>query len=248
MMLSLMVHINRDTLLLLAPNLRDEQSHLRSVFDLEQPPEPTAPTVGAGMSEGMEQRLATTAGKQKCKLRQQTVEPVLGIIKMCPSEKRRNRSRIVSSLGKRSKPAGSARRDWHAAVRSGRRVRPNHHRHQKNRERMRQRDGVVGRWFGKRQRLLRFAGEPDLSLERNQTDRPAKGQDRLGRFTKNQLGFPKKGGHFRAGRVVQGRRWFFKHQSPCNQPFPQSDLFLTSESRLNHRWHAGKNKLKVPKA
>jgi hypothetical protein len=31
---------------------------------------------------------------------------------------------------------------------------------------------------------------------------------------------------------VQGRRGLFKHQSLCHQPFPQSDLFLTSEFGL----------------
>jgi hypothetical protein len=59
----------------------ERKSHHRSVADLEKKDEPTAPTLGASMSEVMKHRLATTAGKQKYKLRQQTVEPVFGIIK-----------------------------------------------------------------------------------------------------------------------------------------------------------------------
>lgn len=57
------------------------KSHHRSVADLGKKPEPEPPPGGAGMDEVMRHRLATTAGKQKYKLRQQTVEPVFGIIK-----------------------------------------------------------------------------------------------------------------------------------------------------------------------
>ena len=49
--------------------------------DLEQKAEPSVPAAGASVSEVMKHRLATAAGKQKYKLRQQTVEPVFGIIK-----------------------------------------------------------------------------------------------------------------------------------------------------------------------
>jgi len=51
------------------------------VADLEQKAEPSVPAAGASVSEVMKHRLATAAGKQKYKLRQQTVEPVFGIIK-----------------------------------------------------------------------------------------------------------------------------------------------------------------------
>jgi len=59
----------------------ERKSHHRSVADLEKKEEPSAPAAGATVSEVMKHRLATTAGKQKYKLRQQTVEPVFGIIK-----------------------------------------------------------------------------------------------------------------------------------------------------------------------
>jgi transposase len=59
----------------------DKTSHHRSVADLEKKPEPDAPAPGASVSEVMRQRLQTSAGKQLYKLRQQTVEPVFGIIK-----------------------------------------------------------------------------------------------------------------------------------------------------------------------
>jgi len=59
----------------------DKTSHHRSVADLEKQPEPPAPAPGASVSEALRHRLKTTAGKALYKLRQQTVEPVFGIIK-----------------------------------------------------------------------------------------------------------------------------------------------------------------------
>jgi transposase len=59
----------------------DKKDHHRSVSDLEKKPEPSEPAAGASMSEVMKQRLKSAAGKAKYKLRQQTVEPVFGIIK-----------------------------------------------------------------------------------------------------------------------------------------------------------------------
>jgi transposase len=59
----------------------DKTSHHRSVADLEKKPEPAAPAPGTSVSEVMRQRLQTSAGKQLYKLRQQTVEPIFGIIK-----------------------------------------------------------------------------------------------------------------------------------------------------------------------
>src|SRR5207244_8403761 len=59
----------------------ERKSHHRSVADLEKKPEPLAPPAGASVSQVMRQRLGSAAGKQKYKLRQQTVEPVFGIIK-----------------------------------------------------------------------------------------------------------------------------------------------------------------------
>lgn len=58
-----------------------KKDHHRTVRDLEQKPEPAAPEPGASISEVMKHRLNTVEGKAKYKLRQQTVEPVFGIIK-----------------------------------------------------------------------------------------------------------------------------------------------------------------------
>jgi transposase len=59
----------------------DKTSHHRRVADLEKQPEPAAPAPGASVAEVMRHRLKTSAGKALDKLRQQTVEPVFGIIK-----------------------------------------------------------------------------------------------------------------------------------------------------------------------
>ena len=59
----------------------EKTGHHRSVADLEVKPEPAAPAADASVTEVMRQRLKTTAGKALYKLRQQTVEPVFGIIK-----------------------------------------------------------------------------------------------------------------------------------------------------------------------
>lgn len=56
-------------------------SHHRSVADLEKKPEPAAPPPDASIAEKMRHRLQSTEGKNLYKLRQQTVEPVFGIIK-----------------------------------------------------------------------------------------------------------------------------------------------------------------------
>ena len=52
-----------------------------TVEDLEERVDPEVPVKGAGIKEIMEYRLATKEGKEKYKLRKQTVEPVFGIIK-----------------------------------------------------------------------------------------------------------------------------------------------------------------------
>jgi len=59
----------------------DKSSHHRNVADLEQKAEPTRPAEGASLSEVMKWRLKSASGKALYKLRQQTVEPVFGIIK-----------------------------------------------------------------------------------------------------------------------------------------------------------------------
>lgn len=59
----------------------EKRSHHRSVADLEQRPEPELPNANASVKEVMRHRLRTKTGQALYKLRQQTVEPVFGIIK-----------------------------------------------------------------------------------------------------------------------------------------------------------------------
>jgi transposase len=59
----------------------EKKEHHRTVSDLERKEEPAAPAPGARLIEVMKHRLKTTEGKARYKLRQQTVEPVFGIIK-----------------------------------------------------------------------------------------------------------------------------------------------------------------------
>jgi transposase len=59
----------------------EKKEHHRTVSDLEKKEEPVAPAPGAELSEVMKHRLKTAVGKAQYKLRQQTVEPVFGIIK-----------------------------------------------------------------------------------------------------------------------------------------------------------------------
>jgi len=59
----------------------EKTGHHRSVADLEKPAEPEPPAADARGVEVMRHRLQTAAGKTLYKLRQQTVEPVFGIIK-----------------------------------------------------------------------------------------------------------------------------------------------------------------------
>lgn len=59
----------------------EKSGHHRSVADLEKKAEPEAPGEGASLTQVMRHRLKTGSGKALYKLRQQTVEPVFGIIK-----------------------------------------------------------------------------------------------------------------------------------------------------------------------
>lgn len=59
----------------------EKTGHHRSVSDLEARPEPEPPPADASPTEVMGHRLRTSAGRTLYKLRQQTVEPVFGIIK-----------------------------------------------------------------------------------------------------------------------------------------------------------------------
>lgn len=57
------------------------QGHGRSVAQLEKKADPPAPDPQAPFTERMAHRVATRAGRERYKLRQQTVEPIFGIIK-----------------------------------------------------------------------------------------------------------------------------------------------------------------------
>lgn len=57
------------------------ERHGRRVRDLERKAEPAEPAPHAPWSEKMAHRVATKAGRARYKLRQQTVEPIFGIIK-----------------------------------------------------------------------------------------------------------------------------------------------------------------------
>jgi hypothetical protein len=57
------------------------EHHGRTVSDLEKRIDPQAPAADASFEEKMAHRVATKAGRARYKLRQQTVEPVFGIIK-----------------------------------------------------------------------------------------------------------------------------------------------------------------------
>jgi transposase len=59
----------------------EKTGHHRSVADLEKRPDPESPAADASIAQVMGHRLRTAAGKALYKLRQQTVEPVFGIIK-----------------------------------------------------------------------------------------------------------------------------------------------------------------------
>jgi len=59
----------------------EKTSHHRSVADLEKRAQPEPSAANASVQEVMRHRLKTTAGRALYKLRQQTVEPVFGIIK-----------------------------------------------------------------------------------------------------------------------------------------------------------------------
>jgi hypothetical protein len=57
------------------------EDHGRSIAQLERRADPPAPPAHARLAERMAHRTTTTAGRQRYKLRQQTVEPTFGIIK-----------------------------------------------------------------------------------------------------------------------------------------------------------------------
>ena len=57
------------------------ERHHRSVADLEKKDDPSAPGIEASFAEKMAHRVSTKEGRKKYKQRQQTIEPVFGIIK-----------------------------------------------------------------------------------------------------------------------------------------------------------------------
>jgi hypothetical protein len=72
------VEASGDTLVMAAV---ERKNHHRTVEDLEQRADPPLPDPEAGMMDIMKWRMSTKAGQAIYKLRQQTVEPVFGIIK-----------------------------------------------------------------------------------------------------------------------------------------------------------------------
>ena len=59
----------------------EKHGHHRTVADLEEKADPPPPPKDATTKEKMIHRLRTKEGKERYKLRKQTVEPVFGIIK-----------------------------------------------------------------------------------------------------------------------------------------------------------------------
>lgn len=72
------------------------KSHHRSVEDLEKKDDPPPPGLEAAFREKMTHRTATKEGREKYKQRQQTIEPVFGIIKQAMGFRRFS----VRGLGK----------------------------------------------------------------------------------------------------------------------------------------------------
>ena len=58
-----------------------QDRHGRRVADLEKKDDPPEPEAGASFQDRMAHRVATKAGRQLYKQRQQTIEPVFGILK-----------------------------------------------------------------------------------------------------------------------------------------------------------------------
>jgi len=90
--------------------------------------------------------------------------------------------------------------------------------HQERRERVGQRDGVVGGRFDEGQAPLHLPGKADRPQKGDETGQPTKGRGGLGRFIQNELVAAKERGDLGAGRFVRGRAGLFKHQSSCPQP------------------------------
>ena len=99
---------------------------------------------------------------------------------------------------------------------------------------MRQRDGVVGSRFGKRQMLLHLAGEADLPQKGNETGQPAEGEMALGVSSKTSLASPKSG--VISVRVVLCRvgPGGLSINPYAHSPCRKAPLFSISEFGLSH--------------
>lgn len=75
--------VERDAIGLTVLAALQREPHGRTVAQLEKRADPPAPGADAPFAERMRHRTATAAGRALYKLRQQTVEPVFGIIKKC---------------------------------------------------------------------------------------------------------------------------------------------------------------------
>ena len=95
---------------------------------------------------------------------------------------------------KRAPQQGRARRDRPQPLAVGETLRPDHDGHRERRERMGQRDGVVGRGFGKGQVALHFLGEkPIWPRKEMKLASPPKGKMALDVSSRTSLASPKSG-------------------------------------------------------
>ena len=90
----------------------------------------------------------------------------------------------------------------------------------------REKDGVVGSRFDKRQVPLHRGRKTGLPREGNETGQPAEGRDGFGRLIQNKPGPAKERGNFSAGRFL------CRVESGClsinphaHGPFPKATLF-----------------------
>jgi hypothetical protein len=117
-------------------------------------------------------------------------------------------------------------------LRMSKTLRAGHHRHHKGRQRVPQRDGIVGGRFRKGQKALHLASETNLAQKGNEAGQSSKRRDGLGRLFQYKLGMAKERANFGAGRFVQGRVDLLRHKLLYPQPSPQSDPFFYFRVRI----------------
>src|ERR1700722_9035852 len=97
-------------------------------------------------------------------------------------------------------------------LRVGKATRPRHHRRNESRERMRQRNGVVGGESRERQGRLQLLDIADLPQERNETGQTAERRDGLGGFVQNELGSAKERTKMGRGGLVRIGSRIYSHK------------------------------------